>query len=191
MTDDAGRHNLELVIAALGSGDAKARRDFEGFISWAKLERDWITDAELAHLQRGVEFAVRRNRTLSLGLERTKPIEVHLPSDQASAEPRDQPLPPADLAAMARELNALRVSSEAVRSEHEQVALKLKTEFAYQAAWERRLEHAEDEVRSLWDLVAELVRLTGATAPRVEKLERRVGFQYLRGKPTKRHPAGH
>ena len=26
MTDDAGRHNLELVIAALGSGDAKARR---------------------------------------------------------------------------------------------------------------------------------------------------------------------
>ena len=179
-----------MVIAALGSGDAKARRDFEGFIQWAKLERDWITDAELAHLQRGVEFAARRNRTLILGLERTKPVDVHLPSDQTNTAPRDQPLPPADLAAMARELNALRVSSETVRLEHQQVALKLKTEFAYQAAWERRLEHAEDEVRALWDLVAELVRLTGVTAPRLEKLERRVGFQYLRGKPTKRSSVG-
>ena len=189
MIEGVGRHDLEKVIAALGSGDAKARRDFEGFIAWAKLERDWITDAELAHLKRGVEFATRRNRTLTLGLERTKPIDVHQPSDQTT-ESRDQPLPLADLAAMARELNALRVSSEAVRSEHEQVALKLKTEFAYQAAWERRLEHAEDELRSVWDLVAELVRLTGVTVPRVEKLERRVGFQYLRGKLPKQSRVG-
>ena len=119
---------------------------------------------------------------MALGLERTKPIAVTTGTNGAEPSEKQSQTPPADLAAMARELDALRASSETVRQGHEQVALKLKTEFSYQAAWERRLEHTEDEMRALWDLVAELVRLTGVTAPRLEKLERRVGFQFLRGK---------
>jgi hypothetical protein len=187
------RHDLEAVMETLNSSDAKARRDFEGFIAWAHLKRDWITDAELEHLKRGVAFAAKRNRSLTLALERTKPVAVTTDTNAAESAESQPPTPPADLAAMARELHALRTSSEAVRQGHEQVALKLKTEFSYQAAWERRLEHAEDEVRALWDLVAELVRLTGVTAPRLEKLERRVGFQFLRRKPNEkltRKPVG-
>ncbi len=183
MTPEIAQHDLGATIAALGSGDAKGRRDFEAYLDWAKLERDWLTDAELQHLKRAVAFAAKRNRSLAFGLERTKPIRPRS-SENKDAQPEPKhPVSdaiPANLGEMARELQALRASSDAVRLEHEQVALKLKTEFSYQAAWERRLEHAEDEVRALWNLVEELVRLTGLTAPRLEKVERRVGFQFLR-----------
>jgi hypothetical protein len=183
MTPTATQHDLGATIAALGSGDAKGRRDFEAYLDWAKLERDWLTDRELEHLKRAVAFAGKRNRSLAFALERTKPIRPRSNENDDAQPELEKPVSdaiPANLGEMARELQALRASSEAVRLEHEQVALKLKTEFSYQAAWERRLEHAEDEVRALWNLVEELVRLTGLTAPRLEKVERRVGFQFLR-----------
>ena len=184
------QHDLGATIAALGSGDAKGRRDFEAYLDWAKLERDWLEEDELEHLKRAVAFAGKRNRSLVFALERTKPIrprqhqEAQTPTEQ---DPKSDLIDrEANLGQMARELRALQTSSETVRLEHEQVALKLKTEFSYQTAWERRLERAEDEVRNLRDLVGELVKLTGLAAPRLEKLERRVGFQFLRGNQAKR-----
>ena len=184
------QNDLGATIAALGSGDAKGRRDFEAYLDWAKLERDWLEEDELEHLKRAVAFAGKRNRSLVFALERTKPIrprqhqEAQTPTEQdPKSDLNDRE---ANLGQMARELRALQTSSETVRLEHEQVALKLKTEFSYQTAWERRLERAEDEVRNLRDLVDELVKLTGLAAPRLEKLERRVGFQFLRGSQAKR-----
>lgn len=184
------QNDLGATIAALGSGDAKGRRDFEAFLDWAKLERDWLEEDELEHLKRAVAFAGKRNRSLVFALERTKPIRPRQHQEAQTPTERDPKSDlndrEANLGQMARELRALQTSSETVRLEHEQVALKLKTEFSYQTAWERRLERAEDEVRNLRDLVDELVKLTGLAAPRLEKLERRVGFQFLRGSQAKR-----
>ena len=184
------QNDLGATIAALGSGDAKGRRDFEAFLDWAKLERDWLEEDELEHLKRAIAFAGKRNRSLVFALERTKPIRPRQHQEAQTPTERDPKSDlndrEANLGQMARELRALQTSSETVRLEHEQVALKLKTEFSYQTAWERRLERAEDEVRNLRDLVDELVKLTGLAAPRLEKLERRVGFQFLRGSQAKR-----
>ena len=184
------QNDLGATIAALGSGDAKGRRDFEAYLDWAKLERDWLEEDELEHLKRAVAFAGKRNRSLVFALERTKPIRPRQHQEAQTPTERDPKSDlndrEANLGQMARELRALQTSSETVRLEHEQVALKLKTEFSYQTAWERRLERAEDEVRNLRDLVDELVKLTGLAAPRLEKLERRVGFQFLRGSQAKR-----
>ena len=43
----------------------------------------------------------------------------------------------------------------------------------------------EEEVLALWDVLEEVIRITSASVPRLEKLEKRVGFQFLRqNKPT-------
>ena len=123
------QNDLGATIAALGSGDAKGRRDFEAFLDWAKLERDWLEEDELEHLKRAVAFAGKRNRSLVFALERTKPIRPRQHQEAQTPTERDPKSDlndrEANLGQMARELRALQTSSETVRLEHEQVALKL------------------------------------------------------------------
>ena len=69
---------------------------------------------------------------------------------------------------------------------------RLKTEDAYYAAWETRLRRSEEELLALWNLLDEIIRLSSASVPRLEKLERRVGYGLRQvsaaPEPAKRNP---
>ncbi len=160
--------DLEATIAALELGEVVGRRNFEAYRTWAKLERDHLEADELEHLRRAVAHARAHNRSLRSALHSTRePAVGDAPSPSGT---------PTDLTEMARELNALRALSEAARSHQAALLARLKTEDAYYAAWETRLRRTEDEVLALWDLLDEIIRLSSASVPRLEKLERRVGY---------------
>lgn len=170
------RYDLEATIEALALGEVIGRRNYEGYREWAKLERDWLEIEELEHLKRATAFMKKRNRSLKSSLERTKDnLDA---SESAPANER------ANLSEMARELRDLRAASEVSRGRQDALIARLNTEDNYYAAWERRLRRAEEEMNALWDVIEELIRLSSASAPRLEKLEKRVGFQFLRF-PTK------
>jgi hypothetical protein len=160
------QHDLEATIAALGAGEVIGRRNFEAYKDWAKLERDWLSNDKLEHLQRAMGFARKHNRSLRDGLERTKAAPI---------KTRDAK-EPSRLGEMARELQALRTISEDSRRHQDALIARLKTEDAYYAAWEARLRRTEEEVLALWNLIDELIRLSSASIPRLEKLEKRVGY---------------
>jgi chromosome segregation ATPase len=170
------RFDLEATIAALSLGEVIGRRNYEGYREWAKLERDWLEIEELEHLKRATSFMRKRNRSLKSSLARTK--------DNADASESAPANERANLSEMARELRALRAASEVSRGRQDALIARLKTEDTYYAAWERRLRRAEDEMNGLWDVIEELIRLSSASAPRLEKLKKRVGFQFLRFRPS-------
>ena len=164
--------DLQAVMLELQAGDIIGRRNYEAYREWAKLERDWLEVSELGHLKRAMVYAKKRNRSLKQSLERTKPNVVR--------EANDPPQEPASLSEMALELRALRTASESSTNHQDALIARLQTEDAYYTAWEVRLRRNEEEVNTLWDIIEELIRLGSASAPRLEKLERRVGYQYLR-----------
>jgi hypothetical protein len=167
----AKHHDLEATIAALKAGEVIGRRNFEAYKAWAKLERDWLNAEELEHLKRAMGFAKQHNRSLRYGFERTR-AEIELTMSKPE---------PGRLAEMARELTALRVVSEDSRKHQEALIARLKTEDAYYAAWETRLRRSEEEVLALWNIIDELIALSSVSAPRLEKLEKRVGYQQRQG----------
>jgi hypothetical protein len=174
------RFDLSAAITALNAGDVVGRRNFEAYRDWAKLERDWLEPEELAHLERAMEFVKKRNRSLVEALERTQN-----PSNTVANQPTDT----ANLSAMARELRALKQVNDASRRDQKALVARLKAEDVYYDAWEARLRAAEEEFETLWNAVEELIRLSSASAPRLEKLEKRVGFRFLRGqKQTSSNP---
>jgi hypothetical protein len=163
--------DLEGTIAALGAGEVIGRRNFEAYKDWAKLERDALNTDELEHLKRAMQFARKHNRSLRDGLERTKATETKARGNKE----------PSRLGEMARELRALRTVSEDSRRHQDALIARLKTEDAYYAAWEARLRRNEEEVLALWNLIDELIRLSSASIPRLEKLEKRVGYSSRHG----------
>jgi hypothetical protein len=172
------QHDLTATINALEIGEAVGRRNFEAFREWAKLERDWLNGDELEHLKRATILGRKQSKSLVQCLERTKNADDAKPT---SSEPAED----SSLSEMARELRALRAVSEASRRNQDALTARLKTEDSYYAAWETRLRYAEEEQNALWDVIEELIRLSSASAPRLEKLERRVGYQFLRQKHSK------
>jgi hypothetical protein len=177
------RYDLQATIAALNAGDVVGRRNFEAYRDWAKLERDWLEPEELAHLERAMEFVKKRNRSLVEALERTK---------NPSSTIENQPADIANLSAMARELRALKQVNDASRRDQKALVARLKAEDVYYDAWEARLRAAEEEFETLWNAVDELIRLSSASAPRLEKLEKRVGFRFLRSQKqaSSKHNSG-
>jgi hypothetical protein len=169
------QHDLTATINALEIGEAVGRRNFEAFREWAKLERDWLTIDELEHLKRATVLGRKQSKSLVQCLERTKNLDETKPTSS-------EPVEDSSLSEMARELRALRAVSEASRRNQDALTARLKTEDSYYAAWETRLRYAEEEQNALWDVIEELIRLSSASAPRLEKLERRVGYQFLRTK---------
>ena len=163
------RFDLEASIIALDVGEVVGRRNYEGYRVWAKLERDWIDPEELEHLQRATMFMKQRNRSLHESLERTK----NLTDDSKPPEKME----PANLTEMIRELRDLRTVSENSRQHQDALIARLKTEDSYYATWETRLRRSEEEVLALWHLIDEVIRLSSASIPRLEKLERRVGYE--------------
>ena len=176
---DTIQYDLSATITALEIGDNFGRRNFEAYLEWAKLERDWLSIEELEHLKRATKLGRKNNKSLMQCLERTKQANE---SATDPSESKDD----SSLSEMARELRALRAVSEASRRDQDALTARLKTEDSYYAAWETRLRRAEEEQNALWDLIEELIRLSSASAPRLEKLERRVGYQFLRGKHSHR-----
>lgn len=170
--------DLGATIIALGLGEVLGRRNFEAFRDWAKLERDWLNQTELDHLKRAVTLAKKHNRSLRDGLERT------LTSD-AQGKPSNEP---ARLSEMARELSALRSVSEDSRRHQDALIARLKTEDSYYAAWEKRLCRSEEELLALWNLLDEVIQLSSESIPRLEKLERRVGYGLRRVSPEPEKP---
>jgi hypothetical protein len=171
------RFDLPATIAALNAGDIVGRRNFEAYRDWAKLERDWLEPDELAHLERAIEFVRKRNRSLVEALEKTKNLSSTVENQSADI---------ANLSAMVRELRALKQVNDASRRDQKALVAQLKAEDVYYDAWEARLRVAEEEFETLWNAVEELIRLSSASAPRLEKLEKRVGFRFLRQKGTLR-----
>jgi chromosome segregation ATPase len=165
------RFDLQTTIAALNAGDVVGRRNFEAYRDWAKLERDWLEAEELTHLEQAMEFVKKRNRSLVEALERTR---------NPSNTVENQQVDTANLSAMARELRALKQVNDASRRDQKALVARLKAEDVYYDAWEARLRSAEEEIETLWSAVEELIRLSSASAPRLEKLEKRVGFRFLR-----------
>jgi hypothetical protein len=171
------RFDLEETIDALGLGEVIGRRNFEAYREWAKLERDWLEPDELEHLKRGMVLAKKHNRSLRHGLERTK-------NSENPAKPSNEP---ASLIEMIRELQDLRTVSETSREKQDALIARLKTEDSYYATWETRLRRSEEEILALWNLIDEVINLSSASIPRLEKLERRVGYELRQanGQPTK------
>lgn len=161
--------DLEASIVALDVGEVVGRRNYEGYRVWAKLERDWLEPEELEHLQHATVFMKQRNRSLHESLERTK----NLTEDSKPPEKME----PANLTEMIRELRDLRTVSETSRQHQDALIARLKTEDSYYATWETRLRRSEEEVLALWNLIDEVIRLSSASIPRLEKLERRVGYE--------------
>ncbi len=93
---------------------------------------------------------------------------------------------------MARELRALKQVNDASRRDQKALVARLKAEDVYYDAWEARLRSAEEEFETLWNAVEELIRLSSASAPRLEKLEKRVGFRFLRSQKqeSSKHNSG-
>jgi hypothetical protein len=171
------RFDLEATIDALGLGEVIGRRNFEAYREWAKLKRDWLEPDELEHLKRGMVLAKKHNRSLRHGLERTR-------NSENQAEPSNEP---ASLIEMIRELRDLRTVSESSRKHQDALIARLKTEDSYYATWETRLRRSEEEVLALWNLIDEVINLSSASIPRLEKLERRVGYELRQAnaQPTK------
>ena len=161
--------DLEASIVALDVGEVVGRRNYEGYRVWAKLERDWLEPEELEHLQHATVFMKQRNRSLHESLERTK----NLTEDSKPPEKME----PANLTEMIRELRDLRTVSETSRQHQDALIARLKTEDSYYATWETRLRRSEEEVLALWNLIDEVIRLSSASIPRLEKLERRIGYE--------------
>jgi hypothetical protein len=161
--------DLEETIDALGLGEVIGRRNFEAYREWAKLERDWLGTDELEHLKRGMVLAKKHNRSLRHGLERTRTLE-----DETAPKPSNEP---ASLTEMIRELRDLRTVSETSREKQDALIARLKTEDSYYATWETRLRRSEEEILALWNLIDEVINLSSASIPRLEKLERRVGYE--------------
>jgi hypothetical protein len=159
--------DLEATIEALGMGEVIGRRNFEAYREWAKLERDWLKPNELEHLKRGMVLAKKHNRSLRHGLERTK-------NSETQSKPSNEP---ASLIEMIRELRDLRTVSETSRKHQDALIARLKTEDSYYATWETRLRRSEEEILALWNLIDEVINLSSASIPRLEKLERRVGYE--------------
>lgn len=174
------RFDLEATIHALGMGEVVGRRNFETYREWAKLERDWLELDELEHLKRATAFARKHNRSLRNGLERT-----HTATPGEDGQPTGEPV---SLAELARELRALQAVSELARQHRDALVARLRTEDAYYAAWETRLRRTEEEVLALWNLLDEVIRLSSASVPRLEKLEKRVGYGLRQSPIPPEHP---
>jgi hypothetical protein len=71
----------------------------------------------------------------------------------------------------------LRTVSESSRRHQDALIARLKTEDSYYATWETRLRRSEEEILALWNLIDEVINLSSASIPRLEKLERRVGYE--------------
>ena len=176
--------DLEATIVALGLGEVVGRRNYEAYRAWAKLERDWLEVDELEHLRRAAVYARTHNRSLrnALGITRDPKVD-------GATEPLSEP---ASLSEMARELRALHTVSEGARRQQDALIARLKTEDAYYAAWETRLRRSEEELLALWNLLDEIIRLSSVSVPRLEKLERRVGYGLRQvsaaPEPAKRNP---
>jgi hypothetical protein len=210
---------LEEIAAKTGKTINVTRRNLEGYREYAKLKRDWLSEAEIEHLKRAIAFCEARKRPLQFGLEqtcdayRTEPdtsswsaLKRHS-GDEAKSQPATllEPTKPtpeksapeksesakstpakserANLSEMARELAQLRVVHRELRSEHErqretfETTLRhLRVEGDYFPAWEARLRSTEEEVAALWDAMDKTQHITQSAAPRLEKVERRVGY---------------
>ena len=187
---------LEEIAASTGKTINVTRRNLEAYREFATLERDWLTQAEVEHLKRAIAFCEARKRPLSLGLETTKEAE---PPQAASTgwsplkrreNPANKPVPievpkpeRANLTVMARELAQLRAIHLELRGEHErqretfELTLRnLRVEGDYFPAWESRLRQTQEEVTALWDAFDRIERIVQSAAPRLEKVERRVGY---------------
>jgi hypothetical protein len=131
-------------------------------------------------------------------LEATKPTLEK--SEPAKSEPAKSTLAKperANLSEMARELAQLRVVHRELRSEHErqretfETTLRhLRVEGDYFPAWEARLRNTEEEVAALWDAMDKTQHITQSAAPRLEKIERRVGYNQRRVENTVTVTAG-
>jgi hypothetical protein len=214
---------LEEIAAKTGKTINVTRRNLEGYREYAKLEREWLSEAEVEHLKRAIAFCEARKRPLQFGLEQscdpgraepetsswsalkrhsggeaksqlstvleeTKPTQAK--PDSAKLTPaKSEPGKPerANLSEMARELAQLRVVHRELRSEHErqretfEITLRhLRVEGDYFPAWEARLRSTEEEVAALWDAMDKTQHITQSAAPRLEKIERRVGYNQRR-----------
>ena len=175
------RLDLEASIVALGAGEVVGRRNYEAFREWAKLERDWLEPHEIEHLQRAMIFASRRNKSIKQALVRTQQTES-MAGENTDQKESDEP---SSLSQMVRELRDLRRVSKMASRDHAELIARSRTDEAHFDAWEARLVRVEEEVLALWDVLEEVIRITSASVPRLEKLEKRVGFQFLRqNKPT-------
>jgi hypothetical protein len=218
---------LEEIAAKTGKTINVTRRNLEGYREYAKLEREWLSEAEVEHLKRAIVFCEARKRPLQFGLEQTcDPDRVEPDTSswsalkrQSGGEAKSQPsmlLEPTkptaekseprksepakstpakpertNLSEMARELAQLRVVHRELRSEHErqretfETTLRhLRVEGDYFPAWEARLRNTEEEVAALWDAMDKTQHITQSAAPRLEKIERRVGYNQRRGENT-------
>ena len=232
-------HGLELEAIAARTGKTinVTRRNLEGYREYAKLEREWLTEAEVEHLKRAIALCEARKRPLQFGLEQTdsdraepeitawsalkrqsgneatpqpstvlepakpKPTKLELaksepakpkPTKSESAKPER-----ANLSQMARELAQLRAVHRELRSEHErqretfETTLRhLRVEGDYFPAWEARLRNTEQEVAALWDAMDKTQHITQSAAPRLEKIERRVGYNQRRKENAEALTAG-
>jgi hypothetical protein len=224
---------LEEIAARTGKTINVTRRNLEGYREYAKLEREWLSEAEVEHLKRAIAFCEARKRPLQFGLEQscdtdraepetsswsalkrqsgseTKPqpstlLEPAKPIPTKPEQTKSEPAKPApeksesakstpakseraNLSEMARELAQLRVVHRELRSEHErqretfETTLRhLRVEGDYFPAWEARLRSTEEEVAALWDAMDKTQHITQSAAPRLEKIERRVGYNQRR-----------
>lgn len=213
---------LEEIAARTGKTINVTRRNLEGYREYAKLEREWLSEAEVEHLKRAIAFCEARKRPLQVGLEQscdpdraepetsswsalkrhsgseTKPepstvLEPVKLTSKKSELAKSAPAKPerANLSEMARELAQLRVVHRELRSEHElqretfETTLRhLRVEGDYFPAWEARLRNTEEEVTALWDAMDKTQHITQSAAPRLEKIERRVGYNQRRVENT-------
>jgi hypothetical protein len=224
---------LEEIAARTGKTINVTRRNLEGYREYAKLEREWLSEAEVDHLKRAIAFCEARKRPLQYGLEqscdpdraepetsswsalkrhsggeaKSQPPTVLEPakptaekSEPAKSKPaKSTPAKPerANLSEMARELAQLRVVHRELRSEHEhqretfETTLRhLRVEGDYFPAWEARLRNTEEEVAALWDAMDKTQHITQSAAPRLEKIERRVGYNQRHVENTETLTAG-
>jgi hypothetical protein len=239
---------LEEIAAKTGKTINVTRRNLEGYREYAKLEREWLSEAEVEHLKRAIAFCEARKRPLQFGLEqccdpdraeantsswsalkrpsggevklqppsllepaKSKPVkpeqtksEPAKPASEKSMPAKSEPEKSlstkserANLSEMARELAQLRVVHRELRSEHErqretfETTLRhLRVEGDYFPAWEARLRNTEEEVAALWDAMDKTQHITQSAAPRLEKIERRVGYNQRRVENTETVTAG-
>jgi hypothetical protein len=229
---------LEEIAARTGKTINVTRRNLEGYREYAKLERGWLSEAEVEHLKRAIAFCEARKRPLQFGLEqccdpdraeadtsswsalkrpsgsaaKQEPSSLLEPAKSKPAKPeptKSEPAKPAaeksmpakseraNLSEMARELAQLRVVHRELRSEHErqretfETTLRhLRVEGDYFPAWEARLRNTEEEVVALWDAMDKTQHITQSAAPRLEKIERRVGYNQRRVENTETVTAG-
>ena len=72
-TPTAAEGELELEEIAVRTGKTinVTRRNLESYREYAKLEREWLTEAEVEHLKRAITFCEVHKRPLQFGLEQT------------------------------------------------------------------------------------------------------------------------